>query len=99
MGKLLENDGFLEDLRRRYLPSYKLRKSKSVTLIEGKEWALPKSLFTHTQARETALSPRSCPAKQKTLSSTIFSFTTSIASTTFLPDGIDPCRSCTAETP
>jgi len=52
MGKLLENDSFMEDLRRRYLPSYKSRRKTSVTLIEGKEWALPKSLFTHTQARE-----------------------------------------------
>lgn len=52
IGKLLEKDRFLEDLRRCYLPSYKLRKNNFVTLIEGKQWASPKSLFAHTQARE-----------------------------------------------
>lgn len=52
MGNLLKDDQILEGLRRRYLPSYKLRKNNSATIIEGNGWTLLKSLFPHTQTRE-----------------------------------------------
>lgn len=48
-GKLLESDQLVADLRRRYLPA---PKRESVIPLEGFGWHPPKSLFTHTIARE-----------------------------------------------
>lgn len=48
-GKLLESDQLVADLRRRYLPA---PKRDSVVPLEGPGWSPPKSLFTHTVARE-----------------------------------------------
>lgn len=49
MGKLLESDRLVEDLCRRYLPA---PKTDSLIPLEGPGWSPPKSLFTHTIARE-----------------------------------------------
>ncbi|MEW5897983.1 MAG: hypothetical protein AB1652_02275, partial [Bacillota bacterium] len=48
-GKLLESNRLVADLRRRYLPA---PKKERIVPLEGFGWSPPKSLFTHTIARE-----------------------------------------------